>query len=382
MLRSASKNFRHKAVIVNPDRYPGIVAEMKSSDGCVSETTCAALACEVFRHTALYDAAIADYLEDRTGHAKGHPAMLRILAAREYDLRYGENPHQRGTLYGKFSSLFRTLHGKELSYNNIVDMSAAASLVAEFDGPTAAIIKHTNPCGVGTAATIGDAYGKALATDTTSAFGGIVALNRPLDMESAVRINEVFTEVILAPGIPADVLEFLRKKKDRRIVEVRADLRGRRDPDIRSVPGGFLMQDPDTGETREEGFRVVTRRAPTDAETDALRFAWRVAKHVKSNAIVFAAADRTLGVGAGQMSRVESARIAAAKAKDAGLNLHGSAVASDAYFPFSDGLLEAVRAGSTAVIQPGGSVRDGEVIAAADDNGIAMVFTGTRHFRH
>jgi phosphoribosylaminoimidazolecarboxamide formyltransferase/IMP cyclohydrolase len=382
MLRSASKNFRHKAVIVNPDRYPGIVVEMKSSDGCVAETTCAGLACEVFRHTALYDAAIADYLEDRTGHAKGHPAMLRILAAREYDLRYGENPHQRGTLYGKFSSLFRTLHGKELSYNNIVDMSAAASLVAEFDGPTAAIIKHTNPCGVGTAATIGDAYGKALATDTTSAFGGIVALNRPLDMESAVRINEVFTEVILAPGIPADVLEFLRKKKDRRIVEVRADLRGRRDPDIRSVPGGFLMQDPDTGETMGEGFRVVTRRAPTDAETDALRFAWRVAKHVKSNAIVYAAADRTLGVGAGQMSRVESARIAAAKAKEAGLNLHGSAVASDAFFPFSDGLLEAVRAGSTAVIQPGGSVRDGEVIAAADDNGIAMVFTGTRHFRH
>ncbi len=382
MLRSASKNFRHKAVIVNPDRYPGIVAEMKSSDGCVSETTCAALACEVFRRTALYDAAIADYLEHRTGPAEGHPAMLRILAAREYDLRYGENPHQRGTLYGKFSSLFRTLHGKELSYNNIVDMSAAASLVAEFDGPTAAIIKHTNPCGVGTAATIGDAYGKALATDTTSAFGGIVALNRPLDMESAVRINEVFTEVILAPGIPADVLEFLRKKKDRRIVEVRADLRGRRDPDIRSVPGGFLMQDPDTGETKGEGFRVVTRRAPTDAETDALRFAWRVAKHVKSNAIVYAAADRTLGVGAGQMSRVESARIAAAKAKDAGLNLQGSAVASDAFFPFSDGLLEAVRAGSTAVIQPGGSVRDGEVIAAADDNGIAMVFTGTRHFRH
>jgi phosphoribosylaminoimidazolecarboxamide formyltransferase/IMP cyclohydrolase len=369
-------------VIVNPDRYPGIVAEMKSSDGCVSETTCAALACEVFRRTALYDAAIADYLEHRTGPAEGHPAMLRILAAREYDLRYGENPHQRGTLYGKFSSLFRTLHGKELSYNNIVDMSAAASLVAEFDGPTAAIIKHTNPCGVGTAATIGDAYGKALATDTTSAFGGIVALNRPLDMESAVRINEVFTEVILAPGIPADVLEFLRKKKDRRIVEVRADLRGRRDPDIRSVPGGFLMQDPDTGETKGEGFRVVTRRAPTDAETDALRFAWRVAKHVKSNAIVYAAADRTLGVGAGQMSRVESARIAAAKAKDAGLNLQGSAVASDAFFPFSDGLLEAVRAGSTAVIQPGGSVRDGEVIAAADDNGIAMVFTGTRHFRH
>jgi phosphoribosylaminoimidazolecarboxamide formyltransferase/IMP cyclohydrolase len=382
MLRSASKNFRHKAVIVNPDRYPAIIEEMKSCDGCVSEATCAVLACEVFRHTGLYDAAIADHLETRTGGITGHPGMLRILAAKEFDLRYGENPHQRGTLYGNFSSLFRRLHGKELSYNNIVDMSAAGLLVAEFDAPAAAIIKHTNPCGVGSAARIADAYGKALATDRTSAFGGIVALNRPLDMDAAMRINEVFTEVILAPEIPADVLEFLRKKRDRRIVQLRADLRGRHDPDIRSVPGGFLMQDPDTWGTTREEFRVVTRRAPSDAETDALHFAWRVAKHVKSNAIVYAAADRTLGVGAGQMSRVESARIAAEKAKDAGLDLHGSAVASDAYFPFADGLLEAVRAGATAVIQPGGSVRDGEVIAAADDNGIAMVFTGTRHFRH
>jgi phosphoribosylaminoimidazolecarboxamide formyltransferase/IMP cyclohydrolase len=382
MLRSASKNFRHKAVIVNPDRYPAVVAEMRSCDGCVPETTCAALASEVFRHTGLYDAAIADYLETRTGRETGHPALLRILAAKEHDLRYGENPHQRGTLYGNFSSLFRTLHGKELSYNNIVDMSAAAFLVAEFDAPTAAIIKHTNPCGVGSAAAAADAYAKALATDRTSAYGGIVALNRPLDMESAARINEVFTEVILAPEIPADVLEFLRRKKDRRIVELHADLRGWHDPDIRSVPGGFLMQDPDTGEMKGEEFRVVTRRPPTGQETEALRFAWRVAKHVKSNAIVYAAADRTLGVGAGQMSRVESARIAAEKAKVAGLDVHGSAVASDAFFPFADGLLEAVHAGSTAVIQPGGSVRDGEVIAAADDNGIAMVFTGTRHFRH
>ncbi|HMK38456.1 MAG TPA: bifunctional phosphoribosylaminoimidazolecarboxamide formyltransferase/IMP cyclohydrolase, partial [Bacteroidota bacterium] len=317
-----------------------------------------------------------------TGPGTGLPAVLRIVAAREYDLRYGENPHQRGTLYGNFSSLFRTLHGKELSYNNIVDISAAALLIAEFDPPAAAIIKHTNPCGVGSAATIAEAYGKALATDRSSAFGGIVALNRPLDMETAGRINEIFTEVILAPGIPADVLEFLRKKKDRRIVELRADLRARRAPDIRSVPGGFLMQDPDTGGNTAEEFRVVTRRPPTGAETEALHFAWRVAKHVKSNAIVYAAADRTLGIGAGQMSRVESARVAVRKAADAGLDLKGSAAASDAYFPFADGLLEAVHAGSSAVIQPGGSVRDGEVIAAADDNGIAMVFTGIRHFRH
>ena len=202
MLRSASKNFRHKAVIVNPDRYPAVLAEMKSCDGCVGETTCAALASEVFRHTSVYDAAIASYLESGSGEPTGLPSTLRILAPKEYDLRYGENPHQRGALYGKFSSLFRTLHGKELSFNNIVDVSAAALLVAEFDAPTVAIIKHTNPCGVGSAPAIADAYARALATDRTSAFGGIVALNRPLDMETAVKINEVFTEVILAPGIP------------------------------------------------------------------------------------------------------------------------------------------------------------------------------------
>ncbi|HTY59766.1 MAG TPA: bifunctional phosphoribosylaminoimidazolecarboxamide formyltransferase/IMP cyclohydrolase [Bacteroidota bacterium] len=382
MLRSASKNFRNKAVIVNPDRYPAVLAEMKSCDGCVGETMCAALAREVFHHTSRYDAAIAAYLEAATETSAGLPAMLSIAADREYNLRYGENPHQRGALYGGFSSLFRTLHGKELSYNNIVDIAAAAQVVAEFDAPTVAIIKHTNPCGVGSAPAVADAYERALATDRSSAFGGIVALNRPLDMATAVKINEVFTEVILAPGIPADVLEFLRKKRDRRIIQLTADLRGRREPDVRSVPGGFLLQDPDTGDITREEFRVVTRRSPTAAETEALRFAWRVAKHVKSNAIVYAAADRTLGVGAGQMSRVESARIAAQKAAEAGLDLRGSAAASDAYFPFADGLMEAVHAGSTAVIQPGGSVRDGEVVAAADDNGIAMVFTGTRHFRH
>jgi phosphoribosylaminoimidazolecarboxamide formyltransferase/IMP cyclohydrolase len=382
MLRSASKNFRHKVVIVNPDRYAPVLEEMKSHGGSVSEATCASLAREVFRQTSLYDAAIAAYLESATGESRGLPAVLNIAAPREYDLRYGENPHQRGALYGGFSSIFRTLHGKELSYNNIVDIAAAALLASEFDAPAAAIIKHTNPCGVGCAGTIAEAYAKALATDRTSAFGGIVAVNRPLDMAAAAAINEIFTEVIVAPAFPAEVLEFLRRKKDRRIVELRADLRARRDPDIQSVPGGFLMQDSDTGDVNAEGYRVVTRRAPTPAEEEALRFAWRVTKHVKSNAIVYAAADRTLGVGAGQMSRVESARIAAQKAKEAGLDLRGAAAGSDAYFPFADGLLEIVRAGATSVIQPGGSVRDAEVIAAADEHGVAMVFTGTRHFRH
>jgi len=380
MLRSASKNFQHKAVIVNPDRYAAVAAEMAASGGCVAEETCAALAREVFRHTARYDAAIADYLERGAHPAPGLPAELRITAGRELELRYGENPHQRGALYGGFTAIFHKLHGKELSFNNIVDIAAAAQLVAEFDEPACAIVKHTNPCGVGLGETPASAYQKAVATDRTSAFGGIVAFNRPLDMESAALVNEIFTEVILAPGVPAGVLDFLRKKKDRRIIDVRADLHARREADIRSVPGGYLLQDADAG--AQEEFRPVSRRGPTAEETRALRFAWLVCKHVKSNAIVFAAADRTLGVGAGQMSRVESVRLAALKARQAGLDLAGSAVASDAYFPFADGLEEAVRAGAAAAIEPGGSVRDAEVIAAADTHGVALVFTGTRHFRH
>jgi phosphoribosylaminoimidazolecarboxamide formyltransferase/IMP cyclohydrolase len=261
-------------------------------------------------------------------------------------------------------------------------MAAAATLVAEFEDPTVAIIKHTNPCGVGSAATVVEAYTKALATDRDSAFGGIVAMNRPLDMAAAEEINKIFTEVIIAPAIPDAVLEFLRKKKDRRIVLQTADMRERREPDIRSVPGGFLRQDPDGPLTKGEAFRAVTKRAPSATEADALRFAWRVAKHVKSNTIVYSGIDRSLGIGAGQMSRVDSARIAVLKAREAGLSLDGSVAASDAFFPFPDALLEIVKAGATAVIQPGGSVRDGEVIAAANENGIAMVFTDIRHFRH
>jgi phosphoribosylaminoimidazolecarboxamide formyltransferase/IMP cyclohydrolase len=382
MLRSAAKNYRHKVVIANPDRYTTVIDEMKANAGRVSDETSAALAQEAFRITASYDAAIADYLAPHDQGTSRQPPVLRIAATKELDLRYGENPHQRSALYGSFTTLFRKLHGKDLSYNNIVDMAAAATLVSEFDDPAVAIIKHTNPCGAATGTTLAEAYGKALATDRTSAFGGIVAANRPLDMAAAESLNEIFTEVVIAPAIPSDVLEFLKKKKDRRVVVLTGDLRGRRDPDVRSVPAGYLVQEPDPIGGEKEEFRVVTQRSPSREEAQSLRFAWRVAKHVKSNAIVYALADRTLGVGAGQMSRVDSARIAAEKAKAAGLDLANSAVASDAFFPFSDGLLEAVRAGSTAVIQPGGSVRDGEVIEAANAHNIAMVFTGTRHFRH
>lgn len=382
MIRAAAKNFKHKAVIVNPDRYPSILEEMRSSGGQLSEATCYDLAREVFRHTSSYDAVIANYLDRARKSDREFPELLHISLRHEMDLRYGENPHQHAALFGNFNSLFQTLHGKELSYNNIVDIAAAAKLVAEFDEPTVAIIKHTNPCGVGSGVELKEAYTKALATDSKSAFGGIVAMNRPLDREAAERMNEIFTEVVVAPGFPEPVLEFLRKKKDRRLVRIVADLRSLNEPEIKSVPGGLLVQDPDRKRVTKENLTVVTKRSPTEEETRGMLYAWRVAKHVKSNAIVYARPDRTLGVGAGQMSRVDSSRLAALKATEFGLDLNGSAVASDAYFPFADGLLEAVKVGSTAVIQPGGSIRDQEVIQAADAHNIAMVFTGIRHFRH
>ncbi len=332
----------------------------------------------MFRHTSRYDAAIAAFL----GTEREFPPSFHCSAPKELDLRYGENPHQRGALYGTFGQIFRKLHGKDLSFNNIVDITAAAQLVGEFDEPTVAIVKHTNPCGVGSAQSLSEAYEKAFATDTKSPFGGIIAVNRTLDLDAARKMNEVFTEVLIAPEFTADALEFLRAKKDRRLIRSTGDVREQIPYDVRSVPGGFLVQEPDSRRAGTEPFRVVTHRAPADGETTALRFAWKVAKHVKSNAIVYAGSDRTLGIGAGQMSRVDSARLAVLKAREAGLDLAGSAVASDAFFPFADGLLEAVHAGSTAVIQPGGSIRDQEVIRAADEHNIAMVFTGTRHFRH
>jgi len=297
-------------------------------------------------------------------------------------MRYGENPHQSAALYGKFSEHFQKLHGKELSYNNILDINAAALLCAEFDEPTVVIVKHNNPCGVASDAVLAEAYKKALATDTKSAFGGIVCVNRPLDRTTAEAINEIFTEVVIAPEYERGVLELLTKKKDRRLMKQIFNLRKVRELDIRTVVGGMLVQEPDQHRIHANELKVVTKRQPTNEEMQALLFAWRIAKHVKSNAIVYTLADRTLGIGAGQMSRVDSSKIAAMKAADAGFDLHGCAVSSDAFFPFADGLLEAVKVGATAVIQPGGSVRDEEVIKAADDHGVAMVFTGIRHFRH
>jgi phosphoribosylaminoimidazolecarboxamide formyltransferase/IMP cyclohydrolase len=381
MIRSAAKNYRHKVVVVNPDRYDAIIGELRERNGQVGEETCFRLAQEVFQHTSAYDAAIAQYLSSTEKEHDILPDTLTVTLHKEADLRYGENPHQRGALYGTFSRKFRKLHGKELSYNNIVDIAAAAELVSEFDDPTVAIIKHTNPCGVGSAETLLEAYEKALATDTASAYGGIIAVNRPLDSAVVERINEIFTEVIVAPAYPEDVFRQLTKKKDRRLMVAAPEVQ-HREMSVRSVPGGLLLQTPDAARDPSKRFSVVTRRQPTDTEHRAMLFAWRVAKHVKSNAIVYTREDRTVGIGAGQMSRVDSARIARVKAGNAGLDTRGTAVASDAFFPFADGLLEAVEAGSTAVIQPGGSIRDVEVIRAADDHDLCMIFTGIRHFKH
>jgi len=381
MLRAAAKNIRHKAVIIDPEWYRPVLEELRNNDCVLSEATCFTLGRLVFRHTSVYDGAIARYL-DRSGASDELPPTFLLGAEKEYDLRYGENPHQRAALYGQFSSVFRHLHGKELSFNNIVDLTAAARVAAEFDEPTAAIIKHTNPCGVGSGDTMIEAYERALATDAKSAFGGVVALNRPPDSSLAEMMNRLFTEIIVAPDFTEDVLELLRKKKDRRLVKLTADLRTLNEYDVRSVPRGFLVQESDSRLVTRDELKVVTKRKPTDDEVRAMLYAWRVAKHVKSNAIVYASADRTLGIGAGQMSRVDSSAIAARKAAEAGLDLKGSAAASDAFFPFPDGLLEAVKAGSTAVVQPGGSVRDNEVVQAADEHGIAMAFTGIRHFKH
>ncbi len=381
MVRASAKNFRHTAVVVNPDLYGILLEEMKEHNGAVTAQTRYLLAVRAFQHTAQYDAAISTYLASQTQQSE-MPESLAVSARKTQGLRYGENPHQTAALYGRFGEYFVKLHGKELSFNNILDINAAAHCCAEFNDPTVVIVKHNNPCGAASAPSISEAYRHALATDTTSAFGGIVCVNRTLDKATAEAINEIFTEVVIAPDFGPGVMELLTRKKDRRLIRQAVNLRTIRGQDIRSVAGGFLVQDPDQHRIHTEDLRVVTKRRPTDDEMEGLIFAWNVAKHVKSNAIVYVRGTRTLGVGAGQMSRVDSSRIAAQKAGLAGFDLGGCVVASDAFFPFSDGLLEAVKVVASAVIQPGGSVRDGEVIEAADANGVAMVFTGVRHFRH
>ena len=375
MLRSAAKNHAAVTVVCDPADYPEVLREMRENSGGTSVALRERLAAKVFDLTARYDRAIADYLQP-AGKSEFRCSMPLASA-----LRYGENPHQKAELYGHFADHLEQLHGKELSYNNILDITAAADLMAEFDEPTVAILKHTNPCGVGSDGDLLAAWDKAFATDRQAPFGGIIICNRPLTEKLAGAIAEIFSEVIIAPDFQPAALDVLRKKKNLRLMKMRG-LPKPAPRDVRSVIGGLLVQDHDAKSSDMAGAKVVTRRAPTPEELRAMEFGWKVVKHVKSNAIVFAGSDRTLGIGAGQMSRVDSVRIAVWKAGEAGLSLAGSAVASDAFFPFPDGLISAAEAGATAAVQPGGSMRDDEVVKAADERGLAMVLTGKRHFRH
>jgi phosphoribosylaminoimidazolecarboxamide formyltransferase/IMP cyclohydrolase len=386
MLRSAAKNHESVTVVVDPADYREVAQQMAAAGQTTLELR-RRLAAKVFARTAAYDSAIAEYLQTAFGeqNRSALPGALALHAPLVQPLRYGENPHQSAALYGRFREYFDQLHGKELSYNNILDLTAAAKLIQEFssDKPTLAILKHTNPCGVGQGRTLSEAWLRAFETDKQAPFGGIIAANRELDGEVAEAIAEIFSEVIVAPSFSDQALGVLRKKKNLRLLRILPGKPITGSWEVRGVgAGSFLWQQADTEATAPGQWKVVTRRAPTQMEQQALFFGWRVAKHVKSNAIVFAAADRTLGIGAGQMSRVDASRIAIWKAGEAGLSLKGSVVCSDAFFPFPDGLIAAAEAGASGVIQPGGSVRDAEVIAAADGRGIAMVFTGIRHFRH
>jgi phosphoribosylaminoimidazolecarboxamide formyltransferase/IMP cyclohydrolase len=393
MVRAAAKNHAAVTVVVDNGDYPRVLTEMRNNHGAVGATTRFRLAVKAFEHTAQYDGAIANYLGTiaDNGERRRFPDTYNQQFIKAQDLRYGENPHQAAAFYverfpGEASvATARQLQGKELSFNNIADTDAALECVKEFDDePACVIVKHANPCGVATGNNLFEAYDRAYQTDPTSAFGGIIAFNRPLDAETAAAVIErQFVEVIIAPTIAEDALPLLAAKKNVRVLSCGQWPKERpAGLDYKRVTGGLLVQDRDTAMVERDALKVVTRRAPSDAELRDLTFAWRVAKFVKSNAIVYAKDSMTVGVGAGQMSRVYSARIAAIKAADAGLQVAGSVMASDAFFPFRDGLDSAAEVGITAVIQPGGSMRDEEVIAAADEHDIAMVFTAMRHFRH
>ena len=390
MLRSAAKNYPDVTVLVDCSDYAAVLEEMKGSNGAVSATTNFGLAVKVFQHTAAYDGAISNYLGTRLGDTvETFPATFTIQVKKVQDLRYGENAHQSAAFYAEATqreiSLVsaRQLQGKELSYNNIADTDAALECVKQFsEGPACVIVKHANPCGVAIGATLLDAYERAFSTDPESAFGGIIAFNRELDAETALAIcNRQFVEVIIAPSISPASLEIVAAKKNVRLLECGAWSEERFPRfDMKRVNGGLLVQSADLELFSD--LKVVSKRQPDEQELIDLKFAWRVAKFVKSNAIVYCRNGMTIGVGAGQMSRVNSARIAGIKAEQAGLAVQGAVMASDAFFPFRDGIDNAAAAGITAVIQPGGSMRDAEVITAADEQGLAMVFTGMRHFRH
>jgi len=383
MIRAASKNFKYVTVVVNPQRYDEILAQL-AQDGNITSEFRMALAKEAFGHTAEYDACIAGYLAGQLGEGQ-FTDTVHLVYEKVQPLRYGENPHQQAAFYrekyftGSGVANARQLHGKELSFNNIVDVEAAYSIVAEFDKPAATIIKHTNPCGTGIGSDLSEAYTKAYQADPVSAFGGIIALNREVDVVTAVQISKIFVEAVIAPAYTEDALAILSKKQNIRLLAIDSLQVGSKQVDIKTVSGGMLIQEKDMAVKQCADMKVVTKRQPTEDEWEQLMLAWKVVKHVKSNAIVVAGDNQTLGVGAGQMNRVGSAAIAL---EQAGNKSQGAVMSSDAFLPFRDTVDVAAKAGITAIIQPGGSMRDEESIQAADEQGIAMVFTSVRHFKH
>ena len=389
MIRAAAKNHESVTVLVDPSDYTRVIEEIKAT-GAVSDATRLELAKKVFAHTARYDAAISNYLtslDEQKQRTKKFPDVFTRQWVKVQDMRYGENPHQAAVFYREhvvapgLLAGYTQLQGKELSYNNISDSDAAWEAVRSFAAPACVIMKHANPCGAAIGASVFEAYKKAFSCDSKSAFGGIIAFNRPVDAATAEEISKQFAEVIIAPTYEADAVTVFGRKKNLRLLTV-ANGASHNDYDFKRVGGGLLVQTPDTQLCAESDLKVVTKKKPTSAQIADMMFAWNIARFVKSNTIVYARDGMTLGVGAGQMSRVDSAKIAAMKAEEFGHSLVGCAVASDAFFPFRDGLDVVIDHGATCVIQPGGSIRDAEVIAAADERGIVMVFTGDRHFRH
>ena len=385
MLRSAAKNHAAVTVVCDPADYHRVLAALEDEETLAQLR--GELALKAFQRTAAYDRTISAYLENQrqqpnVGAPEGLPDRYQVGFQQAGKLRYGENPHQQAALYGRFFDCFEQLQGKQLSFCNILDITAASRLIGEFQKPTLAILKHTNPCGAASAPNLLDAWEQAFSTDRQAPFGGIIVVNRPIEDDLAGEIAKIFCEIVIAPEFSEETQARFAKKKNLRLMVAKEGQEDQALEDIRSVVGGILVQDRDRKKVDQADYKIVTRREPTDEEWEALLFGWRVVKHVKSNAIVYAAAERTLGIGAGQMSRVDASRIAIWKAAEAGLSLEGSIMASDALIPFADGLVAAAEAGAAAAIQTGGSVRDDEVIAAADEHKMAMVFTGSRHFRH
>jgi len=381
MIRAAAKNFAHVCVLTSPGQYEAFGSELKGKKE-ISFKLRRELARQAFNHTAGYDAHIANYFNELAGEEI--PSQLNISLPKSQDLRYGENPHQKAAVYGYQNEFIDCFHGKQLSYNNFLDVDAALNLIADFQDsePACAIFKHTVPCGIATGESLSKAWSKAFATDTMSPFGGIVAVNKELDLDTAKAIDEIFTEIIIAPSYSQEAEELLTQKKNRRLIRINKPANVSGSKQFKSIFGGALSQEADITAIDFEEFKTVTDRKPTEQEKKDLLFAWKVVKHVKSNAIVYARDGQTIGIGTGQTSRVESSEIAIAKAKQEGLDLEGTAIASDAFFPFADGVEAAAQAGATSVIQPGGSIRDQEVIQAANKHEMTMIFTGKRHFRH